>query len=441
MKRIAITLPDFIPCEAQAIVRALMSGYDRVHLRKPGSSRRDMERLIVEIPADLRPRISLHDHLGLAVEYGLGGVHLNGRCHESPEGFRGIISRSCHSLDEVALYKDHCEYVFLSPVFDSISKPGLLSGFTAEELCRARDEGIVDGRVYALGGVTPENMDALEAMGFGGGAMLGCVWGGFRTPPVVLTIAGSDSSGGAGIQADIKAVSAAGCFAASAITALTAQNTTGVRMIAPSDVGMVMSQIDAVFEDMDVAAVKIGMVYDSETVVAVAQRLRYWKPEYIVCDPVMISTSGSVLMREETIRVVERDLFSISTLITPNLHEASMLYGRTIQTVQQMKEAAAALTERYGCAVLIKGGHLDGSTMCDILCDGDIHVFRSEKIDSSNLHGTGCTLSSAIASQLAMGRVLNDAVKVAKEYVTSAIRDAAGMAFGKGSGPLWHFPL
>lgn len=440
MKKIAITLPDFIPCEAQAIVRALESGYDRVHLRKPGSAIQDMAALIGKIPAEYRQSISLHDHLGLAVEHGLGGVHLNSRFPEKPAGFNGLVSRSCHSIDEAAACKDACDYVFLSPVFDSISKEGYCSGFTSGQIRQARDCGIIDSKVYALGGITPEKTDMLEEMGFGGGAMLGYVWKSLRTPPVVLTIAGSDSSGGAGIQADIKAISAAGCYAASVITALTAQNTTGVRLIALASLEMIVNQIDAVFDDMDVAAVKIGMVYDSETAIAVARRLKAWKAGTIICDPVMISTSGSVLMKEETVQVVERELFPLSTVITPNLHEASMLYGGRIASVEDMKTAAAALSGRYGCAVLIKGGHLDGTTICDILYDGEVHVFASERIESSNLHGTGCTLSSAIASQLAMGKELHDAVRAAKEYVTSAIREAAGMSFGKGSGPLWHFP-
>jgi len=440
MKKMAITLPEFIPCEAQAIARALRGGYDRVHLRKPGSEPQDIERLIKEIPKELRPRISLHDHTELAVDYGLGGVHLNSRFPDVPETFNGLVSRSCHSLDEVKACKDACDYVFLSPVYDSISKPGYVSGFTAGQIRKAEEEGIIDNKVHALGGVTPERLGGLEKMGFGGAAMLGCVWDKFRTPPVVLTIAGSDSSGGAGVQADIKAISAAGCFATSAIVALTSQNTLGVRMIEPVSVAMIEDQIDAVFDDMNVAAVKVGMVYDSDSAAAVSQRLKTRRPDFIVCDPVMISTSGSVLMKKETVKVVERELFGISTLITPNLHEASMLYGSRIENVEQMKKAAAALSERYGCAVLIKGGHLDGSTMCDILYDGTIHVFASEKIDSSNLHGTGCTLSSAIASQLALGRDLQDAVAVAKEYVASAIREAARMNFGHGSGPLWHFP-
>ena len=440
MKKIAITLPDFIPCEAQAIVRALRSGYDRIHLRKPGSTIQDMAALIMKIPTGYRQFISLHDHLGLAVEHGLGGVHLNARFPEKPSGFNGLVSRSCHSIDEVAACKEACDYVFLSPVFDSISKEGYCSGFTSAQIRQARDCGIIDSKVYALGGITPEKADILEEMGFGGGAMLGYVWKSFRTPPVVLSIAGSDSSGGAGIQADIKAISAAGCYAASAITALTAQNTTGVRLIRPAGLEMIVSQIDAIFDDMDVAAVKIGMIYDSETAVAVAQRLKAWKAGTIVCDPVMISTSGSVLMKEETVQVVEKELFPLSTVITPNLHEASMLYGGRISSVEDMKTAAASLSDRYGCAVLIKGGHLDGSTICDILYDGETYVFASERIESSNLHGTGCTLSSAIASQLALGKELHDAVKAAKEYVTSAIREAAQMNFGKGSGPLWHFP-
>ena len=176
MKKIAITLPDFIPCEAQAIVKALGSGYDRVHLRKPGSGIEEMDALIREIPAEYRPFISLHDHLGLAAEHGLGGVHLNARFPRKPAGFNGLVSRSCHSIDEVAACRDTCDYVFLSPVFDSISKEGYRSGFTPGQIRQARDSGIIDSKVYALGGVTPDKAEILEEMGFGGGAMLGYVW-------------------------------------------------------------------------------------------------------------------------------------------------------------------------------------------------------------------------------------------------------------------------
>ncbi len=439
MRVVAITLEDFFPGEARAIEAALDGGYDLVHLRKPGASEQEIISILEELPAECRARIVLHSHFNLAARYGLYGIHLNSRCSVVPDGFLGSISRSCHTLEEVEQYKGCCNYLFLSPIFDSISKKGYASAFSDETLKRAAEEGVIDSRVYALGGVTPERLSWLEELGFGGAAMLGSVWGKLVTPPVVLTIAGSDSSGGAGIQADIKAISANGCYAASAITAITAQNTCGVTDILGLPPELVGKQISAVFEDMDVAAVKTGMVYDTGIVRAIASALVKYSSKYVVCDPVMISTSGAMLIRDETIKVMEEELFTRSTLITPNIMEASRLAGCSISSLDDMRSVALGLFRKYGCSVLVKGGHLSSDTMCDILCTGgEIHSFTLPRVKSYNLHGTGCTLSSAIASFLARGLDVPEAVKEAKLYVREAISYAAPMVLGKGGGPLWH---
>lgn len=260
------------------------------------------------------------------------------------------------------------------------------------------------------------------------------------TPPIVLSIAGSDSSGGAGIQADIKTISALGGYAATAITALTAQNTQGVRRIEPVSDEMLRQQIACVFDDLAVDAVKIGMIHNNGASHTIAEQLHHYAPKKIVCDPVMISTSGAQLMEQDTIASVVRSIFPKSTLITPNLHEASMLIRRSINGLNEMRKAAKILSDAYGCSVLIKGGHLDGDTMCDILCDeGTLYEYASPRIISNNLHGTGCTLSSAIATQLAHGDPLATAIEHAKAYVTDAIAAAASMQIGGGHGPLWHF--
>ncbi len=439
MRVIAITLEDFFPGEAVVIEAALNGGYDLVHLRKPGASEEEMISILEELPAECRARIVIHSHFNLALRYGLYGIHLNSRCSIVPDGFSGSISRSCHTLEEVEQHKDSCNYLFLSPIFNSISKKGYASAFSGASLREAAEKGIIDSKVYALGGVTPERLSWLEEIGFGGAAMLGSVWGKLVTPPVVLTIAGSDSSGGAGIQADIKTISANGCYAASAITAITAQNTCGVTDILGLPPELVGKQISAVFDDLDVSAVKIGMVYDTGIVRAIASSLEKYSPKYVVCDPVMISTSGAMLIKEETIKIMEEELFTRSTLITPNIMEASKLAGFSISSLEDMRKAALQLYRKYGCSVLVKGGHLSGDAMCDILCvGGDIYEFTLQRVKSSNLHGTGCTLSSAIASFLAKGEDIAGAVKYAKLYVRQAIAFAAPMELGKGGGPLWH---
>lgn len=264
------------------------------------------------------------------------------------------------------------------------------------------------------------------------------------TPPVILTIAGSDSSGGAGIQADIKTISALGGYAASAITAVTAQNTLGVHSVYPLPTEIVQYQIEAVLEDLRPSAVKIGMVYNASIVQAIVRSLQKTPVASIVFDPVMISTSGRRLMTEDTLHAIESELFPICTLITPNLDEARLLYHSPLATADERKDAARALAMRYRTSVLIKGGHLTGDQMDDLLCQwplssNSIHQFNHLKIDSSNLHGTGCTLSSAIATFLAQGHSLETSVRLAKNYVSAAIDHSKEFHIGQGNGPLWHF--
>lgn len=252
----------------------------------------------------------------------------------------------------------------------------------------------------------------------------------------VLSIAGSDSSGGAGIQADLKTMTVHGVFGMTAITALTAQNTTGVTAIQESTPEFLEQQIDACLSDIPVDAVKIGMLPSSAQVEVVAKKLREYKVKNLVVDPVMVATSGSKLMKDSTASVMANLLFPISTVITPNIPEAEALLGKTIANKNQMEEAAKALSEEYGCSVLIKGGH-SIEDACDVLFDkGQVSWFETTKIDNPNTHGTGCTLSSAIASNLALGFDLKESVKKAKEYITSTISD--GLDLGKGSGPLNH---
>ena len=252
----------------------------------------------------------------------------------------------------------------------------------------------------------------------------------------VLTIAGSDSGGGAGIQADIKTMTMNGVFAMSAITALTAQNTTGVQGIYEVTPEFLARQIDSVFSDLRPDAVKIGMVSSSPLIETIAERLRFYRAENIVVDPVMVATSGARLIAEEAVDTLKRCLFPLSAVLTPNIPEAEVLCGETITSVKEMEQAAQIIGKRFSCAVLLKGGHAVNDAN-DLLYDnGTLHWFYGKRIDNPNTHGTGCTLSSAIASNLAKGMDLDTAVKQAKEYISGAL--AAQLDLGKGQGPMDH---
>ena len=252
----------------------------------------------------------------------------------------------------------------------------------------------------------------------------------------VLTIAGSDSSGGAGIQADIKTMTANGVYAMSAITALTAQNTMGVRQIVEVTPAFLQEQLEACLEDISADAVKIGMLPSVDQVQVVATVLKKYKIEIIVTDPVMVATSGSVLMKDGTRNIHAELLFPMSTLITPNIPEAEALTGMRITNQEEMEQAAEILYRKYGCNVLLKGGH-SVENASDVLCEkGALTWFRGTPVDTDNTHGTGCTLSSSIASNLAKGYSLNESVSLGKGYVTRAL--AAGLNLGKGNGPLNH---
>ena len=258
--------------------------------------------------------------------------------------------------------------------------------------------------------------------------------------PRLLTIAGSDSGGGAGIQADLKTFSALGCFGMSAITALTAQNTTGVRAIHGVPPDMLHDQIDAVLEDIGVDAVKIGMLHSPEIVKVVAEAIDRHALPHVVLDPVMVATSGAVLIDSPAIAALVRELFGRAVLVTPNLDEASLLVGRSLSNEQDMQAAAHELLAKGARAVLVKGGHLAGEVVSDLLqVEGAApHWMRAPRIHTHNTHGTGCTLSSAIAAHLALGMPLMDAVEAARTFVRGALAAGAAVKTGQGGGPLNH---
>ncbi|WPV02042.1 bifunctional hydroxymethylpyrimidine kinase/phosphomethylpyrimidine kinase [Mucilaginibacter sp. cycad4] len=259
--------------------------------------------------------------------------------------------------------------------------------------------------------------------------------------PVVLSIAGSDSGGGAGIQADLKTMSALGCFGTTAITAVTVQNTLGVSDIYPIPVDVVKAQIKAVMDDLKPLVIKIGMVHRTELAIGIAETLREYPNTPVIFDPLMAATSGRRLIADDTAEALKKHLFPRTQLITPNLDEAAILAEMKIKTLGDMKGAAKRIMQ-YGCkAVLIKGGHLQGPDLFDVYLDynGDERIFRSTAIDSFNTHGTGCSLSSAIACFIALGNDLQTAIANSKNYVHQAIEQGKDVKTGEGHGPLNHF--
>ena len=251
-----------------------------------------------------------------------------------------------------------------------------------------------------------------------------------------LTIAGSDSSGGAGIQADIKTMTMNGVFAMSAITALTAQNTTGVTGILNATPDFLEKELDAIFTDIFPDAVKIGMVSSAELITVIAEKLKAYGAKHVVVDPVMVATSGAKLLEDDAIDTLKEKLLPLAEVLTPNIPEAEILAGMKIESPTDMETAARTISETYGCAVLCKGGH-DLNDANDLLWkDGAGRWFKGRRIANPNTHGTGCTLSSAIASNLAKGYGLDESVEKAKAYISGAL--AAMLDLGKGSGPMDH---
>lgn len=262
--------------------------------------------------------------------------------------------------------------------------------------------------------------------------------------PIVLTVAGSDSGGGAGIQADIKAISATGSYACSVITALTAQNTRGVTGVLPVDQAFIEQQFDAVFSDIAIDVVKIGMLGDAATIATVAKALKKYQPKYIVLDPVMVATSGDVLLANDAVSALINQLLPLATIITPNIPEALALLERSKQQAPsddgESIQLAKALLDLGTQSVLLKGGHQSGELSTDFWVSKQDHQsFTAQRINTKNTHGTGCTLSASIASFLAQGQDLANAISSAKDYISRAIEHADQLQIGSGSGPVHHF--
>ena len=254
--------------------------------------------------------------------------------------------------------------------------------------------------------------------------------------PNILSIAGSDPSGGAGVQADLKTFSALGCYGMAAITALTAQNTQGVRSVVDVPPRFMRDQLDTIFEDIDVAAVKIGMLSAPELIEEIADALEKYNPPFIVLDPVMVATSGDSLISVEAVDALKKRLIPMVSVLTPNIPEAEKLMRKA---VLDMGVAAENLLELGSGAVFLKGGHLKGDIMRDVLVtEKGTRVFEAPRIDTQNTHGTGCTLSSAIAAYLGHGASMEEACKSAKDYLTKALKASDTLSVGSGHGPVWH---
>ena len=251
-----------------------------------------------------------------------------------------------------------------------------------------------------------------------------------------LSIAGSDCSGGAGIQADLKTMTMNGVYAMSAITALTAQNTTGVTGIMEVPADFLRQQLDMIFTDIRPDAVKVGMVSSSGLIEAIAERLRFYRAENLVVDPVMVATSGARLIESDALSTLTRELLPMAAVITPNIPEGELLSGMKIENEEAMTAAAKKIGDAYGCAVLLKGGHSVSDANDLLYANGELTWFRGRRIDNPNTHGTGCTLSSAIAANLAKGFALKTSVQRAKDYISGAL--AAMLDLGKGAGPMNH---
>lgn len=418
----------------------------------------------------------INDNVEIALKCGADGIHVGQsdmaagdvRKLVGPDMMIGVSAKTV----EQALYaqENGADYLGVGAMFHTSTKKDAteVSYETALDITKA-----VHIPVVGIGGISKENMLELTGTGIDGVALVSAIFGAkdiereckelkklseSMTMRKVLTIAGSDCSGGAGIQADLKTITAHKMYGMSAICALTAQNTTGVCDIMDVTPEFLAKQLDCIFTDIRPDAVKIGMVSNKELIHVIAEKLKEYHAENVVLDPVMVSTSGSKLISEDAIDSLKKELFPLATVITPNIPETAELWGKPVNGQKDMVEAAKDISTQYGCGVLVKGGHmlLDEMKAADYLYDKglgcntnetktdkyDVNVnqdgiwFQTEKVSNTNTHGTGCTLSSAIACNLAAGNSLPESIQYAKNYLTGALK--AQMNLGKGSGPLNH---
>lgn len=444
------------------VEKALKGGVTFVQLREKNLDRSlflEEASAIKELCASFHVPFVINDDVEIALASGADGVHVGQKDMDVKEARRRlgpekIIGVSCKTVEQAkAAEAGGADYLGVGAMYptDTKSDTSQVTVETLKAICRA-----VDIPVVAIGGIRADRIGPLRGTGADGVAVVSAIFGQpdieaaarrlketagmylgrHRRRKTALTIAGSDPSGGAGIQADLKTMLANGVYGMSAITALTAQNTTGVSGIFPVTPEFLAMQIDSVFSDIRPDAVKIGMVSSGELIRVIAERLSYYKAENIVVDPVMISTSGSRLLDEDAVGALKELLLPMAAVVTPNIPEAEVLSGICIRSSEDMVRAAETISREYGCAVLCKGGHRLNDANDLLYRDGGFCWFMGRRIDNPNTHGTGCTLSSAIASGLARGYGLEQAVEGAKEYLSGALE--AMLDLGSGSGPMDH---
>ena len=425
------------------VEKALKGGVTFVQLREKNLDRRlflEEAAAIKELCDSFHVPFVINDDVEIALASGADGVHVGQKDMDVKEARRRlgpgkIIGVSCKTVEQAkAAEAGGADYLGVGAMYptDTKSDTSQVTVETLKAICRA-----VDIPVVAIGGIRADRIQPLKGTGADGVAVVSAIFGQpdieaaarrlketaemylgrHRRRKTVLTIAGSDSSGGAGIQADLKTMLANGVYGMSAITALTAQNTTGVSGIFPVTPEFLAMQIDSVFSDIRPDAVKIGMVSSGELIRVIAERLSYYKAENIVVDPVMISTSGSRLLDEDAVGALKELLLPMAAVATPNIPEAEVLSGICIRSSEDMVRAAEIISREYGCAVLCKGGHRLNDANDLLYRDGGFCWFMGRRIDNPNTHGTGCTLSSAIACGLAKGLSMEESISQAKEYL------------------------
>ena len=470
------------------IVReAAAGGVTMVQLREKECSTSEFVALARELKEALQPLgipLIINDRADVALAVDADGLHIgqSDMPYETARALLGkdkIIGLSVETMDEVvAANALDVDYIGISPVYATPTKTDTLTPFGLagiDEVMRFSRH-----RCVAIGGMNRDTIGEVIAHGVEGVAVVSAIVAadspreasaelaviiGDNRPLSsenlessefsenlkssencqlrrVLTIAGSDSGGGAGIQADIKSISANGCFAASAITAITAQNTLGVNAVEGLSIDIIEGQIDAVLSDIGADSIKIGMLHSEEVVHCVARMLRKYEMTNVVLDPVMVSTSGHKLIEDSAIEVMKSELMPMARVITPNIPEAEILIGEGISEQGDLPNAARRLAEMYGVSVLLKAGHLVNDELIDIFYNretDEVVELSAHRVETRNTHGTGCTLSSALAAQLAKGLSLTDAVRAAKHYINQAIIHGAHRNIGHGHGPVAHF--
>ena len=467
------------------IVReAAAGGVTMVQLREKECSTAEFITLARELKAALQPLdipLIINDRADVALAVDADGLHIgqSDMPYATARALLGkdkIIGLSVETMDEViAANALDVDYIGISPVYATPTKTDTLTPFGLEGIDEVMR--LTRHRCVAIGGMNRDTIGDVIARGVEGVAVVSAIVAadspreaaaelatiirGHRPVPSensvpselpessensrlgrVLTIAGSDSGGGAGIQADIKSISANGCFAASAITAITAQNTLGVNAVEGLSIDIIEGQIDAVLSDIGADSIKIGMLHSAEVVHCVVRMLRKYGIRDVVLDPVMVSTSGHKLIEDSAIEVLKSELMPMARVITPNIPEAEILLGEAISEQGDLPDAARRLAERYGVSVLLKAGHLVNDKLIDIFYNretDEVVALSASRVETRNTHGTGCTLSSALAAQLAKGLSLTEAVRAAKTYINNAIIHGASRRIGHGHGPVAHF--